>query len=267
MKKVRALLVDFDGTIANPHTGELDPVIVKAIQNVLKHGYICSIATGRPYFGRIQEVCRMFGLTSPQIVHGGAEIRNPQDDSILWSTYIEDKDAKSIIEYLLKRKIYFCVEKDHSVFTPDGKRGIYSETFTPKKVTDAVIQKIPKIIIPSSLNSLSFDDLLAIIDDLEKKLNTIHIIRGKVGDHFGLDITAGGATKHTAALEYMKMLGLLPEEVVGVGDGYNDYPLLTACGIRVAMGDAPEEVKDIADMIAPSWEEHGLAEAIKKYFL
>jgi hydroxymethylpyrimidine pyrophosphatase-like HAD family hydrolase len=64
----------------------------------------------------------------------------------------------------------------------------------------------------------------------------------------------------------MKIMKLKPEEVVGVGDGYNDYPLLTACGVKVAMGDAPDELKEIADFIVPPQSEHGVLQVIEKYF-
>ena len=266
MEKYKALLVDFDGTLANPHTGEVDLTLKNAILEIMQKGYLVSIATGRPYWGRIREVCADFGLTSPQIVHGGAEIRDPKDGSILWGKYLQDSDLKDIIQYLLKTHVYFSVEKDSDVYTPDGKESIYRRSYNFKKVSELTARNIPKIVVPSIMNTLSFEAMEKIIKDLESMFKNIHIIKGKIGDHFGFDITSGEATKHTAALEYMKMLGLDPDEVVGVGDGYNDYPLLTACGVKVAMGDAPQELKNIADMVAPSWETHGLREVIQKYF-
>lgn len=55
--------------------------------------------------------------------------------------------------------------------------------------------------------------------------------------------------------------------MIGVGDGYNDFPLLMSCGLKIAMGNAIEELKDIADYIAPSVDEDGLAKVIDKYYL
>ena len=50
-------------------------------------------------------------------------------------------------------------------------------------------------------------------------------------------------------------------------DSYNDLPLLEVCGLRIVMGDAPDELKAIADYVAPSIDEDGLAVAIEEFVL
>lgn len=67
-----------------------------------------------------------------------------------------------------------------------------------------------------------------------------------------------------AVLKLMKHLNITPEETVGIGDGYNDYPLLQAVGYKVAMHNAHDELKNIADFIAPSIDEDGLSVVIEK---
>ena len=61
------------------------------------------------------------------------------------------------------------------------------------------------------------------------------------------------------------MLNIKTDEIIGIGDGYNDFPLLMACGLKVAMGNAVEELKAIADYIAPSVEEDGVVDVINKF--
>ena len=63
------------------------------------------------------------------------------------------------------------------------------------------------------------------------------------------------------------MFGLDPEQLIAVGDSYNDLPMLEACGLGIAMGDAPSELKSIADYVAPSVDEDGLAVAIQEFVL
>ena len=55
--------------------------------------------------------------------------------------------------------------------------------------------------------------------------------------------------------------------MVAAGDSYNDLPMLKACGFSIAMGSAPGEVKAIADFVAPTVDEDGLAVAINDYVL
>ena len=83
----------------------------------------------------------------------------------------------------------------------------------------------------------------------------------------GLEICHATATKQHGIFEVAKILGINTHEIIGVGDGYNDFPLLSACGFKVAMGNAVPELKVIADFIAPSVEEDGVAVVIEKLLL
>ncbi|HSW97131.1 MAG TPA: HAD hydrolase family protein [Candidatus Saccharimonadales bacterium] len=205
-------------------------------------------------------------MVYPQITYGGAEIRTLKDDNILWAKYLQDEEVKGIVQYLIKNNIYFSIEKDNYVFTPDGERSFYKDAFIFKKIANVTLQKIPKIVVSCKTNKFSLTDLESIVSYLTENYKDVHVIKGKIGEYYGLDITAQQATKHVSVLEYLRLLDLEPEEVVGVGDGFNDYPLLTACGMKAAMGNAPEELKKIADFVAPTQEEDGIVTVIEKYF-
>lgn len=266
MSKPKALVVDFDGTIASDGKGEITHIVQEAVKRIIEKDYIFSIVTGRPYFGRISEVCKKLNLQHPQIAYGGAEIRNPKNDEIFWAKYLQDKKAKAIINYLLKKNIYFTVEKDHYIFTPDGENHFYPSSFTCNRVQDVEITDIPKIVIPANSNKFSLSDIEVILSNLEGTYKNINVVKGKIGKYFGLDITAGQANKYTALLKYMEMLNLQPDEVVAVGDGYNDFPLLMACGTKIAMENSPQELKEIADLIIPTQKENGLLTVIDTFF-
>ncbi|MGB3135783.1 MAG: HAD hydrolase family protein, partial [Nodosilinea sp.] len=63
------------------------------------------------------------------------------------------------------------------------------------------------------------------------------------------------------------LLGLTPDQVMTVGDNYNDLEMLRYAGIGVAMGDAPEPVKQGADWVAPGVESDGVAAALREFLL
>lgn len=72
----------------------------------------------------------------------------------------------------------------------------------------------------------------------------------------------GAALKHLA-----QHLGIKQEEVMAIGDNENDLPMIEFAGIGVAMGNATENVKQIANVITASNNEHGVAKAVEKYVL
>jgi hydroxymethylpyrimidine pyrophosphatase-like HAD family hydrolase len=82
-----------------------------------------------------------------------------------------------------------------------------------------------------------------------------------------VEVINSKATKQFGIYEVAKLLKIETHEIIGVGDGYNDFPLLMACGLKVAMGNAVPELKAIADFIAPSVQEDGLATVIEKFIL
>lgn len=84
---------------------------------------------------------------------------------------------------------------------------------------------------------------------------------------FCIIITHAEATKQHGVFEVAKLLGLQTHDMIGVGDGYNDFPLLLACGLKVAMGNAVPELKEIADYVAPTVENDGVVDIINKFIL
>lgn len=82
-----------------------------------------------------------------------------------------------------------------------------------------------------------------------------------------LDITAPEATKGHAVKKISEIYGVSPEQIVGLGDAENDISLLKAVGLGVAMGQAPQIVKDVASFVTGSNEEDGWANAIEQLVL
>jgi Cof subfamily protein (haloacid dehalogenase superfamily) len=70
------------------------------------------------------------------------------------------------------------------------------------------------------------------------------------------------------ALEALTLhLGISPEEAMAVGDGTNDISLLSRAGLAVAMGNAPDEVKAVADHVTLDVDQSGLAAAVERFLL
>ena len=103
----------------------------------------------------------------------------------------------------------------------------------------------------------------AIILDVtdEKSLKKI------VKDNFDTAIVCIGSDMQSSILVtlILKEIGVAREEVIAIGDGYNDLSMIRFAGLGIAMGNAQEPVKKAADYITLSNEEDGVAEAINKF--
>ena len=71
--------------------------------------------------------------------------------------------------------------------------------------------------------------------------------------------------KGTALTLVLEKLGLSWDNVMAIGDNFNDLPMFERAGLSVAMGNAPAKVKEKAMVIAPSNDEEGVAWAVQRY--
>ncbi|MFN3333312.1 MAG: HAD family hydrolase, partial [Caldilinea sp.] len=79
--------------------------------------------------------------------------------------------------------------------------------------------------------------------------------------------TAPGVDKGSGLRRLCNLLGVDIRRVMAIGDSDNDIPMLEAAGFAVAMGNAGEHVKAIADWVAPTIDEDGAAVALQRWIL
>ena len=84
---------------------------------------------------------------------------------------------------------------------------------------------------------------------------------------WNLELNAAGITKGSGLRNLCQYLGIEAEETMAFGDGENDWPMLEAAGIGVAMENGAPFLKERADRIAASNREDGVAEAIRRWVL
>ncbi len=136
----------------------------------------------------------------------------------------------------------------------DDKR--YSEGYIPDKLVEMGVFGLRESVADELADKLSQIPTIAV----HKAFSWDNITSGIVINH-------ALATKQHGIFEVAKILGIDTHEIIGIGDGYNDFPLLMACGLKVAMGNAVDDLKAIADYIAPSVEEDGVVDVINKFVL
>jgi HAD superfamily hydrolase (TIGR01484 family) len=252
MKKYKALMLDLDGTtIPTMLDGVPSKKVIEAIRKANKLLHV-GIVTARPY-SLVKHLTKDLSLSGPSIISGGSQIIDfpGPGTRIMWEESISKSDASEICKYLLSLNLKFIIQykgKDH---------GVDYDLSIP--TNDAIDISIPNV----SLSKADF-----IIDKL-KKFNSVvaHKTTAWNGGGSWVQISSTKASKQHAILKVAEILKIQTSEIIGVGDGYNDFPLLMACGLKVAMGNAVTELKEIADYVAPSVEDDGVAWVIEKFIL
>ena len=242
----KLLLVDLDGTLIG-RGGKISPRVSEAIGKVSDRLSV-SIATGREQ-ADVLRFASQLGLTAPQVSDGGAMILDPSNGRCMMSWPLPARYVEGVIDQLdhLQAQI---------IATHSGG--------TVTSLAEAIERDVNRISALDLEESLA--DRMVAQYELAEGLDAVKVFLPYSG-LWAVDFTRAGVNKATAALKVAELIGVEPDQMIAVGDSYNDVPLLQAAELRIAMEDAPEELKAIADYIAPTVEEDGLAMALEEFVM
>jgi len=246
--KYKAVICDVDGTlVSNNFNGRISKRVHDSILKANKRVTI-GIASGRP-LERVKFIFKELELQRPCIINGGAQIVHPVSSKILWEKPILQKDLRNITSVLnkLSNKVWVVDNGREKLYTRNVSIRKPLSFFIPKileRKADAIIRVL------SGYHNLSFNKVVAYHQG-----------------YIALHITHEHATKKHATIKLAEMLKVNNSDIIGVGDGFNDFPLFKACGLRVAVGNAVPGLKKMADYIAPSVNDDGVAHVIDKFII
>ncbi len=247
-KEYKALIVDVDGTVVTHDFGSLpSKKLVAAVARAQEKIFV-GIATARPYHDA-KHIIEYMGLTGPCIVNNGAQIIDALTGRTLYEQMMIDADVEAVCRVASDLKFSLVLnakERNVTVKELDRFAGqIYGACTVP--------------VIDDELADL-FIDQISDISTVSAAKTPSHA-SGKSWVVLG----HAKGTKLHGVLEVSKFLNIKTDDIIGAGDGDNDFPLLMACGLRVAMGNAIEGLKDIADYVAPSVTDDGLVDVINRF--
>ena len=243
---ILAAALDLDGTVIGPNEN-ISPAVHEAIVRLAERIHLF-IATGREP-ADVLRYANELGLTAPQLCDGGANILDPVQGVSTWTAPLGPVNAEAVVTRL--REMGSAFVATHA--------GGTARTFDDVPDRD---------LIRVSALDLDEDTADALATEFRRNKN-MYVIKAVLPYNglWAVDFTLAGVDKASGIARVGQTLGVNPANMVAVGDSYNDLPMLEACGFSVAMGNAPPEVKDAAEFVAPSVAEDGLSVAIKKYVL
>ncbi|MEK7078922.1 MAG: HAD-IIB family hydrolase [Patescibacteria group bacterium] len=244
--KYKHIFCDLDGTLFGKNLIVSPEVVNKVNQISQKVGF--SICTAR---GQVEAfpILTNIKLISPQIIENGATVITPEG-KILRQFSIPLDIAPNIIRFLSDFKIWKKICTNNTMI--DFESHNYDDNITKIALQDLTLEMFNQI-----ASEIQKYDILIFSKS----------IAAHKPDFLTMDITHKEATKQKAIDFILKELNLKKEEVIGIGDSYNDNTLFEACGLKVAMGNAVDEIKKMADFIAPDVNNSGVAYVIDKFIL
>lgn len=269
---IRLLVLDIDGTIAG-ESNQINESVLNAIRAVQEKGVQVAIATGRMYQSALR-FHKKVGSTLPLIAYQGAWIQDPATQKVHRQWSVPKEMVSGLLDYFERPElrsllsVHFYINDQLYVREITPETQVYSERsgIRPIAVGDLRTTLSTE---PTKVLALSDDtDLITnLLGSLQKQYTPAELYLTKSVATF-FEATNPAANKG-AAVRYLaeELLGLKAENVMTMGDNFNDVEMIEYAGVGIAMGNAPEAVQAIAQWVAPTVEADGAAAAIEKFLL
>jgi Cof subfamily protein (haloacid dehalogenase superfamily) len=274
---IRLVVLDIDGTI-NGDSNQVKKPVKEAIAEAQAKGVKIAIATGRMYRSALR-FHQDIKSDAPLISYQGALIKDPQTNELVGHWPVDLEYALSLIDDFAeyadtgKLSVHLYIQDELYVrqITPQTKAYAQRSNVEAIPVGDLrqfLIEQAPTN-PPTKVLALSDDpDLITmLLTTLKQRYTPGQLYLTKSVATF-FEATNPVANKGTAVQHLAEnILGFDRTEVMTVGDNFNDLEMIEYAGIGVAMGNAPQGLKDLADWVAPDVDEDGAAAAIAKFVL
>ncbi len=254
----KALFFDVDGTLVSFNTHRIPQSAVDALAEAKRRGAMVFISTGRP-MRLINNLDAIQHLVDGYITANGACCS--VGGEVIACREIPNPEARALIGAAEREGFSMLVvgERELTVVNDGADVDRYfrqmldvSDLGEGTALADVLAERIVQ--------------LTPIIDEAaERRLMPLlpSCVSARWFPAF-TDITARGADKGTALMTVAAHLGIDREDTVAFGDGGNDKSILQAAGTGVAMGNAPDDVKAVADYVTASVDEDGIARALEQ---
>ena len=263
---MKLLVLDIDGTLVNSKK-EITPATIAALSRWREAGNKIAIATGRPTAG-VREVARAARMAEDGgyiLSYNGACITDAATGEFVSGKFLPPSLPAELAAYSIDypETGLISYEGDAVLSLKEPDEYIVLEAVT--------INKMPLRTQPDFAEHITFPVhkcLMTATPEIAEQ--HLAILQEQFGDRakifrsepFFIEIMPHNVDKATSLDEFVPKIGITREDVICVGDGFNDISMIRWAGLGVAMANARQPVKEVADRITLSCDEDGVAALI-----
>lgn len=269
--KIKLIAADLDGTLLLP-----DKTISKANREVLSRvsemGILIVPATGRPHSG-MKKIFEWLPFVQYAILSNGAIVQDVTTGNVIAKHTMQPEEVLEFYDYAQSQNLIVDFFHQGKRFVaPDWNENVaqmdVSEGTKKMLLSNCVILENPREYLKTtqdiekiSVRFLNAEQKEQFYEQFQQKFVHLKITTSLA---VNIEATAKGVTKAVGLKELADYLGLQMDEIMVFGDQGNDREMIQAAGIGVAMGNAEDAVKQIADRITKCNTEDGVAYMIQE---
>ncbi|WP_274649227.1 Cof-type HAD-IIB family hydrolase [Paenibacillus humicola] len=261
----KMIAIDIDDTLLTDDL-VVTPGTKAALAEAVASGVFVTLATGR-MFPSAKKIAMQTELNVPIITYQGSLVKTLMDEQVLYERKVPQDVAEELLAFCRERGLHLQLYIDDVLYVAEDNE---------KSRDYAGLSKIPFVVEPDlgkligrpSTKMLIIDEP-AVLDELKTELgglfgDRVHITKSK--PHY-LEFMHKEGTKGHAIAFMAQHIGCSLDEVIAIGDSWNDHEMIEVAGLGVAMGNALPRLKEIADYVTVSNNEEGVRRVIEKFVL
>ena len=264
----KLIAIDLDGTLLNDEK-IIPKENLETIKTLIDLGYEIVIATGRRYWSA-KELTKDIDRDITILANNGSVIRETKDDKTIATKYL--KDYKELIKAGEKRGLFSIVHVDNYY---EGYDFIIEKDKFHKGYNNYISENEDRYRKIEDFSKMDEEKILAIVyagnkkdmEDFYLELNqrypgqyNSHVVGNIQMAEALLEILNPEACKWLSLLDYAKGKNIDQSEIITIGDDNNDLEMIKEAGCGIAMKNANDSVKEVADIITEKYNtESGLA--------
>ncbi|WP_019241713.1 MULTISPECIES: Cof-type HAD-IIB family hydrolase [Bacillus] len=264
----KMIVLDLDDTLLRDDHS-ISERTKQALMEAQEMGVKVVLASGRPTYGmkQVAEELSLAKYGSFILSFNGGKIYNCQTWEEMFSSTLSIDEVQKIYQISRREGVHLITYLGDEIITEDENPYIDIEstiTNLPINKVDCFIDAVKEPVVKTLM---VYDP--EVLQHVEKKLQVeleseFSVMRSKP---FFLELTEKGVTKGTSLNQLINVCGIKREEVIAIGDSYNDLSMIEFAGLGVAMGNAPEDIKSVADYVTDSNMNDGVAKVVEEFVL
>lgn len=263
----KMIAVDLDGTLTNSQK-EISAHTRDALIDIQKKGMTVVLATGRPINGAValSQELELDVYGGYILAFNGGLIQNCRTGEAVFQKEIPAEYIPQLGAASRKYQLPIVTYHGDDILTEDTMdKYVRLEAGINKMPVKEVHDFSTEINFPVTKCLMVGDGwyLEEILPGMKKEFGgRLNIFRS---EPYFMEITPLGVHKAAGLEALLKYIGISREEMIAVGDGYNDISMIEFAGLGVAMDNAQPDVKAVADIITDTNDNDGVAHIVEKY--
>lgn len=274
-KEYRLVCMDLDGTLLDENH-KINDFTLEVLREVEKKGVVLAVSTGRDGFDAKHHAAYI-SPNSYYIGANGTVVGKVSDHRLIAENPMDPRLAARLLLYAKQEKIKTVISTTDRMIMYGLRLFVSYYLYVMKKHKHilekmGLVKNIDLFIRKNMEGRVKVQKLLFFIFDEAKMLKVKAAVEAMADYEVArttkecLEMTVKGMNKSVGVEALVRELGIHKEQVIAFGDSENDRAMLSYVGLGIAMGNAPEGIKEVAKIVASPNTQNGVAMMLKEIF-